>query len=447
VIFLERYLSRTPKSRRIWEESKKLIPDGVFRNWYFFKPYPFYVAWAKGSRIYDIDGNEYIDFCNNASSLILGHAHPRVLSAIKSVAEEGLFSSIGPTELDYKYAEMISKANPCVEKIRVTTSGTEAVMYATRLARAYTKKNKIAKFEGQYSGSSDFTNFSATPPADAPLPPTPVLDTEGIPDVVTKYQISLPWNDIYTTEDIIKKERMNLAAVIVDPCMRAIAPPEKDFLKTLREITSKNDILLIADEVVSGFRLSYKGAYGYFGIVPDIVVYGKNAGGGFPLGVFASNDEIMSLVSSEKGKAKVPHSGTFSGHPFAIAAGYATLCELYEHPEIYDRINRFGDKIRKGLLEIFKEKKVNAIACGYASIFQIFFTEKRVIKNYRDIIDSRKQLENIFRLELISRGIYTGLWSNISAAITEDDVELALKVAADVIDAMKREYNGIEMNT
>jgi glutamate-1-semialdehyde 2,1-aminomutase len=358
------------------------------------------------------------------------------LSAIESVAKDGLLSPIGPTELDYKYAEMIRKANPCAEKIRVTTSGTEAVMYATRLARAYTKKNKIAKFEGQYSGSSDFTYFSVTPPEDAPLPPKSILDTEGIPNEVTKYQVSLPWNDIYTTENIIKRERKNLAAIIVDPCMRAIAPPEKDFLKALREITSENDILLIVDEVVSGFRLSYKGAYGYFGVVPDIVVYGKIAGGGFPIGVFASNEEIMSLVSSERGKARVPHSGTFSGHPFAIAAGYSALCELYEHPEIYDRINMFGDKIRKSLLEIFEEKKVNAIICGYASIFRIFFTEKRVIKNYRDIIDSGKRLEEAFRLELISRGVYTSLWSNLSAAITEEDVKLTLRAAADAIEAV-----------
>jgi glutamate-1-semialdehyde 2,1-aminomutase len=158
--------------------------------------------------------------------------------------------------------------------------------------------------------------------------------------------------------------------------MRAIAPPEKDFLKALREITSESDILLIMDEVVSGFRLSYKGAYGYFGVVPDIVVYGKIARGGFPIGVFASNEEIMSLVSSERGKARAPHSGTFSGHPFTIAAGYSTLCELYEHPEIYDRINMFGDKIKNGLLEIFEEKKVNAIICGYASIFRIFSQRK-----------------------------------------------------------------------
>lgn len=437
---LEEYLSRTQKSRHIWEESKKLIPDGVFRNWYFFKPYPFYVVRAEGSRIYDVDGNEYIDFCNNAGSLILGHAHPRVVSAIKSVIEKGLLSSIGPTELDFKYAEMIHRANPCAEKIRVTTSGTEAVMYATRLARAYTRKNKIAKFEGQYSGSSDFIYFSVTPTIDSPLPPTPVLDSEGIPSTVTDYQISLPWNDIHTTENIIKKERKNLAAVIVDPCMRAITPPEKDFLKALREVTSENDILLIADEVASGFRLSYRGAYGYFGLVPDIVVYGKIAGGGFPLGVFASNEEIISLVCSEGGKVRVPHSGTFSGHPFAIEAGYATLCELYEHPEIYDRINIFGNRIRKGLSEIFEDNKLDAIVGGYASIFRIFFTEKKLIMSYRDIADSVKRLEEAFRLELISRGIYMSVWSNLSAAITKDDVELMLEAAGNAIRSVRYEH-------
>jgi glutamate-1-semialdehyde 2,1-aminomutase len=433
---LEKYLSRTLNSKRFWEESKKIIPSGVFRNWYFFQPYPFYVARASGSRIYDVDGNEYIDFNNNASALILGHSHPKILSAIEGVMQRGIISAIGPTELDYKYAEIIREANPCAKKLRVSPSGTEAVMYSTRIARAYTKKNKIAKFEGAYSGSSDFLAFGENPPAEAPLPPTATLDTEGVPEVVAKYAITLPWNNIPSTEKIIKENRKDLAAVIVDPCVRAMAPPQDDFLKAVREITAENDVLLVMDEVVSGFRLSHTGAYGYWGIVPDVVVYGKIIGGGFPIGAFASTEEIMSLTEPEKGKTRVPHSGTFSAHPFAIAAGYATLQELKKHPQIYDRINRYGDRIRKGLSEIFGEKRVPAVASGYASLFRTFFTDKKILRNYRDVVKSKKQLESLFRLELMSRGVFLALWSNVSAAITEKDVETMLKAAEESVDSM-----------
>lgn len=438
---MEKYLSRTPNSKHFWEKSKKFIPAGVFRNWYFFQPYPFYIARANGPRIYDVDGNEYIDFNNNASALILGHSHPKILSAIKGVMQRGMISAIGPTELDYKYAEMVSEANPCAERLRVSPTGTEAVMYSTRIARAYAKKNKIAKFEGAYAGSSDFLVFGENPPADAPLPPTVTLDTEGVPEIVARYGITLPWNDIPYMEKIIKENREDLAAVIVDPCVRAMAPPQDGFFKALREITAENDVLLIMDEVVSGFRLSYTGAYGYWGIIPDIVVYGKIIGGGFPIGVFASTEEIMNLTDPEKGKARVPHSGTFSAHPFAIATGYATLRELKEHSEIYDRINRYGDKIRKGLSEIFEDKKVPALASGYASIFRALFTDEKILRNYRDVAKSKKQLENLFRLELMSRGVFLALWSNVSAAITESDIEATLKAAEESVESMANLIN------
>lgn len=419
------YFSKTTKSRELWEKSRMVLPGGVPRNWHFYKPYPIFISHADGSKIYDVDGNEYIDYDNNAGALILGHNHPKIVSAIKNWIETGILVGVAPTETVYKYAEKICSANPIAEQIRFTTCGSEAVMFATRLARAYTKRKKIAKFEGHYIGHTDLVYYNETPSQDTPEPPVATPDSMGIPiEIIREYCVSLPWNDEEKTEKIIKTFKDELAAVVVDPCMRAIAPPKEGFIKFIREVTEKYDVLLIFDEVVSGFRLSYRGAYGYFGVTPDIVVYGKVIGGGFPIGAFASSREIMKLVDPEGDTVLVPHSGTFSAHVFAVAAGYETLNILSSAPEIYDKLNRYGDLIRNRLTELFNEYNIPAIASGYASIFRIFFTHLKRINNYRDALSADKKLNNRFKMELLKRGVFfPKLWYNISNAISDYDLK------------------------
>jgi len=328
---LNEYLERTNKSRALHMTAQQFLPGGNSRSVVYYNPYPIYMARGQGCRFYDVDGNEYIDFINNYTSLILGHSHPSIKAAVQAQLELGT-SFAAPTELEAKLAEIIHKRVPSIEKLRYANSGSEATLNAIRAARAFTGKSKLAKIEGGYNGSHDPVEVSVSPPihlAGSRKNPRSIPDSAGIPDGVVNDVVVLPFNDSNTAEQIIREHAKDLAAVIVEPVLGAggCLPAQADFLKTLREVTEQHDVILIFDEVIS-FRVSKGGAQEIYQIQPDLTTIGKIIGGGFPVGAFGGREDIMDLFSPSRGSPIIPHSGTFNGNPITLVAGIAALNEM-----------------------------------------------------------------------------------------------------------------------
>jgi len=406
-----RYKRKTRNSAKLWKQSAKVMPGGITANIKFFEPHPIFMKKAKGSRIYDVDDNEYVDLCLCLGPLILGHGHPAVIEAIKKQLENSGTTMLGtPHELESKMANELRHLVPCAEMTRFVNSGLEATLHALRLARAYTHKTKIAKFEGHYHGAHDYVAVSVSPPLNLAGPdsaPLAVSNSAGLPQFVLDNTVVLPFNDSASAERIIEKNKDELAAVIIEPVARGFLPPDKDFLKSLRTVTKENNIVLIFDEIMTGFRLGLGGAQEYFGVTPDLVALGKVVGGGLPIGVFAGKSEIMeymSPVGSRSISDRVFHSGTFNGCPTVLAAGLATL-EILKKNGTYEHINWVADEVKKYMRDAFEDERLDAKVIGLASMFQCLFTSGNV-RNYRDIAraDSKKRMD--FDLELINNGIY-----------------------------------------
>jgi glutamate-1-semialdehyde 2,1-aminomutase len=405
-----KYVAKTPTSAKLWKQACRLLPGGVTANIKYFEPYPIFMRKARGSKIYDVDGNEYIDYCLSLGPLILGHGHPAVVEAVKRQFDENGTAMYGtPHELEIEMASEIRHLVPCAEMVRFVNSGLEATLHAIRVARAHTKRVKVAKFEGHYHGAHDDVAVSVSPPlnlAGSAQFPTPVSDSAGLPDFVLESTVVLPFNDSATVERIIEKNKDNLAAVIVEPVARGFLPPDRDFLKTLRTVTEENGIVLIFDEIMTGFRLGLGGAQEHFRIIPDMVALGKIVGGGLPIGIFAGKSEMMELVSPI---AKLPsdhvfHSGTFNGCPTVLAAGLATI-DVLKKPGSYDHINRIADKIKGRMKDAFEDNKIEAQVMGLASMFQCLFTSES-IKDYRGVAGADSKKRMVFDLELINDGVY-----------------------------------------
>jgi len=424
------YMKKTRKSARLWQQSSKLMPGGVTGSIRYFEPYPIFMKKAKGSKIYDVDGNEYVDYGLCLGPLILGHGHPAVVEAIKKqLSEDGTTIYGTPHELEIKMANEIKRLVPCAQMVRFVNSGLEATLHAIRVARGYTKRIKIAKFEGHYHGAHDYVAVSVSPPLDLAGPsnlPIAVSDSAGLPSFILENTIVLPFNDSATVERIIEKNKKNLAAVIIEPVARGFLPPNPDFLKSLRTVTEENNIVLIFDEIMTGFRLGLGGAQEYFGVTPDMVALGKIVGGGLPIGVFAGKSEMMELTSPVDAKLpfdRVFHSGTFNGCPTVLAAGLATI-EVLKKPRAYDHINWVADEVKRCIKDAFEDNRIDGQVIGLASMFQCLFTSKR-IKDYRDVAraDSKKRLS--FDLELINNGVYVrpGRTYYTSLAHTKSDLQ------------------------
>jgi len=424
------YERKTRQSSKLWRQSCRLLPGGVTANIKFFEPHPIFMKKAKGSRIYDVDGNEYIDYCLCLGPLILGHGHPLVVEAIhEQLARDGTTIFGTPHELEIKMANELKRLVPCAEMTRFVGSGLEATLHAIRLARAYTRKVKIAKFEGHYHGAHDYVAVSVSPPLNLGGPsdaPSAVSNSAGLPEFVLDNTVVFPFNDSATVERLIEKNKDELAAVIVEPVMRGFLPPDRGFLKTLRTVTEENDIVLIFDEIMTGFRLGLGGAQDYFGVTPDMVALGKIIGGGLPVGVFAGESEIMEHVSPVGAKSpfdRVFHSGTFNGCPTVLAAGLATL-EVLKKPRTYEHINWIADEVKKSMRDMFEDNGIEAQVIGLASMFQCLFTSE-VVKDYRSIARADYKKRVHFDLELINNGVYVrpGRTYYTSLAHTRSDLQ------------------------
>ena len=370
------------KSEKYFEISQKYIPGGVnspVRAARAVHRDPVFIKSASGSKIFDVDGNEYIDYVCSWGPAILGHAHPYVLERVKKAIKKGL-SFGAPTKKEYILAEMINEAMPVMEQVRLVNSGTEATMSAIRLARGYTNKDLILKFTGCYHGHSDGLLVKAG----SGVLTEAISSSGGVPDDYAKNTIVAEFNDIDSVNALFEKYHGKIAAIIVEPVAAnmGVILPDKGFLEFLREITRKNSALLIFDEVITGFRLAKGGACEYFKIEPDLITVGKIVGGGMPLAAYGGKKEIMSYISP---LGDVYQAGTLSGNPVATAAGIATLEVLFENPDIYKRIDENTKLLADGIENIMntKEKRVHINRIG--SLMSVFFTSQDV-KSYKDVL-------------------------------------------------------------
>ena len=426
-----RYTESTPRSRDLQAQAERFLPGGSSRGTAYFAPYPFFVDRGEGHYVYDVDGNRYLDFMLNATSLIMGHAHPDVTRAIQEQAGRGVAFST-PTESQVRLAEMICDRIPSVDLVRFTSSGTEATMNAIRAARAFTGRSKIAKIEGGYHGSHDFASVSVTPSADSldPDGPTPVPEFPGLPEAVLDNVVVLPYNDLETCEAVIREHGDELACVIMEAVVSNFGylPGDAEFLRGIRRLTEQLGILLIFDEVQS-FRIAPGGAQERLGVVPDLTALGKIIGGGLPVGAFGGRRELMEQFDPRRGDA-IPHAGTFNANPMTMVAGEATLRHLT--PDVYERMDRLGAGLRAKLQAVLDELEVHAVVTGIASLFAINFGVDSV-RDYRSKLQGDSAMSSAVFIGLLNEGILLQekCAGALSILTTESEVDT-------LVDAVRR---------
>lgn len=360
------------RSERLYEKAKKLMPGGVNSPVRAFLPYPFFTRSAKGSKLFDVDGKEYIDYCMGYGPLILGHAYPKVIEAVRNQLEKGTLYGT-PSEQEVELAELICTLVPSAEMVRLVSTGGEATMSAIRLARGFKGRKKIIKFEGCYHGAHDSVLVKAGSGAETFGMP----DSLGVPEGTARNTVVVPFNDVDAFEKVVKKEQKELAAVIVEPVIGNIGVvlPKEGFLEALREVTERYGVVLIFDEVITGFRLALGGAQEFYGVKPDLTTLGKILGGGFPLAAYAGREDIMRMIAPS---GKVYQAGTFSGNPVSVAAGLATLGVLRGRKGFYSQLERKCEKLVKGLEGAAEGLGLRVQVNRVGSMFQMFLAMEPV---------------------------------------------------------------------
>jgi glutamate-1-semialdehyde 2,1-aminomutase len=434
-------MEKLNRSKKLFEEAKKLTPGGVHSSLRFSEPYPIFISKAKGAKIYDVDGNEYIDYHLAFGPVVLGHAHPSVVAAVKNQLNKGIIYGLS-SELEVEVARKIKTYVPSAQMIRFCNSGTEATYHAIRVARAYTKRWKIIKFEGAYHGWHDYVSVSSTPSFRDAGPresPTSIPDSDGLSMEIAKNTVVVPFNDFEVLEKTIKKHKDRIAALITEPILHGSAtciPPEKGFLEFVREITRKHDILLIFDEVITGFRHNLGGAQRLFNVTPDLTTFAKAMANGFPVAAVCGRKDIMEMF---KPTGKVEYGGTFNGNPIGMAATLATIREL-EKGDLCQRLFNFGENFRKELNDVIAELKLRAQVVGFGSVFQLIFTEKK-IRDYRDTLTSNAELFKKFQREMMNKGIFILPHANkrchLSAAHTIEDIRYTIQNATETLKNLR----------
>ena len=426
---------RTPAEQRLLEKAGRYLPGGTGGNLSLPKELDFLASHGKGSRIFDVSGNEYVDWLMGSGPMVLGHAHPAVTEAVIQAVEGG--STFFAT--NYKAVELAEEmvnAVPCAEQVRFTTSGTDACFQAMRAARAFTGKEKILKFEGGFHGTSDYALMSLTP-SPALEYPQAQASSGGIPKVIQELVLIAPFNDLATTETIIQAHLDDIAAVIVEPVQRVIAP-QPGFLQGLRDLTRKHNIPLIFDEVATSFRLAYGGAQEFYGVTPDLCTVGKIMGGGYPLAAVLGRADILSVFDrgASEDETYVNQIGTLNGNPVACAAGLATLAVMREEGT-YKKLHGAGAAIRGALVDICNENGVPVQNCGEDAIFDVYFSE-RPVANYRDTLAADSAMMSRFNTGLLERGILKGVQKYYPSAVhTEEDVEKTIQAIREVVPVIR----------
>lgn len=413
------------RSRQAFEEAKRVLPGGVNSPVRAFKSVgltPVYVERGAGSRIYDIDGNEYIDYVGSWGPLIMGHAHPQVVSALQETAAKG--TSFGaPTLLETEMAKLVAERVPSIDIVRMVNSGTEATMSAIRLARGYTGRSKILKFEGSYHGHADSLLIKAgSGVATLGLP-----DSPGVPEGVAANTITVPYNDLASAELAFQRFGAEIAGVIVEPVAgnMGVVPPQPGFLEGLRRLTTEHGSLLIFDEVMTGFRVHLNCAQGRFGITPDLTCLGKVIGGGLPVGAYGGKREIMEQIAPS---GPIYQAGTLSGNPLAMTAGFSTLSLLT--PEVYDRLEKLSARLAAGFTANAKELGIPCTINRVGSMVCPFFTDKPVT-DFESAKSSDLELFRRYFAAMIEEGIniapsqFEGMF--VSGVHTESDIDATIE--------------------
>jgi glutamate-1-semialdehyde 2,1-aminomutase len=416
--------------------AKRVLPGGTFGN----LTADVIIREGRGGRVWDESGNEYVDYLLGSGPMLVGHGHPEVTAAVQAQLPLGT-TFFANNRHGIALAEAIVAAVPCAEQVRFVTSGTEADLYAMRVARAFRKRDKILKFEGGYHGMSDYALISLAPKRPGNFPQG-VPDSAGIPQSVREEMLVAPFNDIETVASLVREHRDELAGVIIEPFQRLI-PPAPGFLQALRKITAEHGIPLIFDEVVTGFRFAYGGAQEYYGVTPDLCTLGKVIGGGFPLAAIAGRADMMahfdkSLVGDEGFLMQV---GTLSGNPVAAVAGLATL-DILRRPGAYERIFATGRDLKGALSEMLKRAGLPAQVIGEPPLFDVVFSSEE-IRDYRGTLRGDAELLAQFNKLLRERGIMKGESKYyVSLAHTADDIGHTSKAWASAIDELVRMRKG-----
>lgn len=426
------------RSQLFYKKALEVIPGGVnspVRACKAVKADPVFFERGEGAYLIDVDGNRYIDYVCSWGPLILGHAHPEVIAGVYFASKRG--TSFGaPTWQEVELAELIKNAVPSLEKIRLVNSGTEATMSAIRLARAYTNRKKIIKFEGCYHGHVDALLVKAgSGLATFGIPASP-----GVPEELTAHTLNLPFNDFEKVKEVFEKFGEEIAAVIVEPvpANMGVIPPKEGFLKFLREITQQYGSLLIFDEVITGFRLGVGGAQEAYGVIPDLTCLGKIIGGGLPVGAYGGKAEIMNLVAPE---GPVYQAGTLSGNPIAVAAGLATLKELLK-PGTYERLNLMAELLEKGIREALEDLDLNYRLHRVGSMLTLFFTEKEVV-DFETALSCDTHLFAEFWQRMLEKGVYLPpsqfeAWF-VSLAHKEKEIEKTVETVYKVLKKLRKD--------
>lgn len=428
------------RSQEWFERAQRSLIEGVnspSRGSAVYSPGPIVLERGSGSHVWDADGNQYVDFMMSFGALIHGHAHPRLVSVVTDAMSEGSHFAAA-TSAEVEAAERFCRMVPSAEAVRFANTGSEATMLALRLARAHTGRTKFLKFEGHYHGWYDpyLLNAHSHPPEQLGTPEDParIPDSQGIPPATFGYVVLAPWNDVAALERIMRQHGRELAAVITEPIMANMGciPPREGYLQRMRQLTREHGVLLICDEVVTGFRYAPGGCQEYYGVRPDLSTFGKALGAGFPVGAVAGPRAILERMRWSKNM--VLHYGTFNGHRLTMKVVAANL-DLLSADGAYCKLHAMGDAAIAGLREVFRRHKSKAIVQGFGPMFQIYFTERDAIRDYRDYcayVDAARYSRFVHRL--LERGIYmtpsNGLHWIISTAHTEADVT-ALVEAAD----------------
>ena len=420
------YADARPNSRRLHTEACKYMPGGDTRTATFFLPFPNFIKYGDGAYMYDEDGFKLLDFQNNYTSLIHGHAHPETVEAVREQIAKGS-AYTAPFEKQIELSKILTERFPSVDMIRYTNSGTEANMHALRIARAYTGKAKIIKTEGGYHGTTDVFEASVDPNIKkaGTLDQIKVIpESRGVSENALKDVLVVPFNDIERTRKMIEEHHRETACIIIEPIMGSAGQitPDLEYLKFLREITEQYHIVLIFDEVVTG-RLSLGGAQKFYGVTPDLTTMGKIIGGGTPVGAFGGKQEIMQMYDPRE--KKMYHSGTFNGNAVTMAAGLATM-KAYNQ-EAVDYVNGLGTLFKEGVLKIYDKLGLNMKISGAGSIYNILFTDKEV-KNYRDVASAHEELNKVLYMSLLTKGVFDaerGMFC-MSTAMTKEDIRFGL---------------------
>lgn len=420
------YADARPNSRRLHTEACKYMPGGDTRTATFFLPFPNFIKYGDGAYMYDEDGFKLLDFQNNYTSLIHGHAHPETVEAVREQIAKGS-AYTAPFEKQIELSAILTQRFPSVDMIRYTNSGTEANMHALRIARAYTGKAKIIKTEGGYHGTTDVFEASVDPNIKkaGTLDQIKVIpESRGVSENALKDVLVVPFNDIERTRKMIEEHYRETACIIIEPIMGSAGQitPDLEYLKFLREITEQYHIVLIFDEVVTG-RLSLGGAQKFYGVTPDLTTMGKIIGGGTPVGAFGGKQEIMQMYDPRE--KKMYHSGTFNGNAVTMAAGLATM-KAYNQ-EAVDYVNGLGTLFKEGVLKIYDKLGLNMKISGAGSIYNILFTDKEV-KNYRDVASAHEELNKVLYMSLLTKGVFDaerGMFC-MSTAMTKEDIRFGL---------------------